>query len=344
MDYSLLGAFSGGENKDFSKFIPELWEEGAIAIKGYMHNHRPHRKLKASYDGEMLWALEQIAKVGALANVHCENEWMQEWNRNKIMAGESRDAEAFLRFSPPIVEYEAGKRFLYYCKVTGARGMMVHTSLPELVLEAEKGKNQGHPHYVETCPHYLYFSEDDLRKGGVFYKCAPTLRDKETVRQMWVMLDKGYVDTIASDHVPTPRHVLEESKDDLMTKGGGMPQLEHMLNSIMNGVNQGLTNIYTAIQALTEKPAKIYGLYPRKGTIQVGSDADLVLVDMNQELKITQEVIISKANRSTFENMTLKGNPILTMVRGEIIVEDRQIVGKPNYGQFVSRVDATFTT
>ena len=95
---------------------------------------------------------------------------------------------------------------------------------------------------------------------------------------------------------------------------------------------------------MTEKPAKIYGLYPRKGTIQVGSDADLVLVDMNQELKITQEVIISKANRSTFENMTLKGNPILTMVRGEIIVEDRQIVGKPNYGQFVSRVDATFTT
>jgi dihydroorotase (multifunctional complex type) len=341
VDYSLLGAFSGGEDKDFSRFIPELWEEGAIAIKGYMHNHRPHRILKASYDGEMLWALEQIAKVDAIANVHCENEWMQEWNRQKIMEGDKRDAEAYLKFSPPIVEYEAGIRFLYYCKVTGARGLMVHTSLPELVMEAEKGKKEGYSLYVETCPHYLYFTEDDLRKGGVYYKCAPTLRDKDTVRKMWEMLDKGYIDTIASDHVATPRHVLEESKDDLMTGGAGMPQLEHMINSVMNGVNKGWANIYNAIKALTEKPAKIYRLYPKKGTIQVGSDADLVLVDMDQELKITQETIITKANRSTFEGMTLKGNPVLTMVRGEIVVENRQVIGKPEYGQFVSRVDAT---
>ena len=82
-DFSLLGGFSGGENNDFSKFIPELWDEGVISIKGYMHNHRPHRELKASYDGEMLWALEEIEKVGAIASVHCENEWMQDWNRKK---------------------------------------------------------------------------------------------------------------------------------------------------------------------------------------------------------------------------------------------------------------------
>jgi dihydroorotase (multifunctional complex type) len=340
VDYSLLGAFSGGENKDFSKWIPELHSEGAIAIKGYMHNHRPHRILKASYDGEMLYALDYIAKVGAIANVHCENEWMQEWNRQRILEGPDRDAEAYLKFSPPIVEYEAGIRFLYYCKFTGARGLMVHTSLPELVMEAEKGKREGYQHHVETCPHYLYFTEDDLRKGGSFYKCAPTLRDKETVRKMWEMLDKGYIDTIASDHVPTPRDILEKSNEDLMSGGAGMPQLEHMTNSVMHGVNKGLSNIYTAVQALTEKPAKIYGLYPRKGVIQIGSDADLVLVDLDKELKITQDNVVTRANRSTFEGMTLKGNPVMTMVRGQVIVEDRQLVVKKKIGEFVKRVDA----
>jgi dihydroorotase-like cyclic amidohydrolase len=305
-----------------------------------MHNHRPHRILKASYDGEMLYALEEIAKVDAIANVHCENEWMQEWNRQRILEGESRDAEAYLKFSPPIVEYEAGIRFLYYCKFTGARGLMVHTSLPELVMEAEKGKREGYSLHVETCPHYLYFTEDDLRRGGAFYKCAPTLRDKDTVREMWEMLDMGYIDTIASDHVATPRKILEESNDDLMAGGAGMPQLEHMTNSIMNGVNEGWSNIYTAVKALTENPAKIYGLYPKKGVIQIGSDADLVLVDLDKELKITQDTVVSRANRSTFEGMTLKGNPVMTMVRGQVIVEDREVVIKPDYGKFVPRVDA----
>lgn len=342
IDYSVLGAFSGGEGKDFSKFIPELWEEGAIAIKGYMHNHRPHRTLKASYDGEMLWALEQIAKVGAIANVHCENEWMQSWNRYNIMKGDRRDAETYLKFSPPIVEYEAGKRFLYFCKVTGARGMMVHTSLPELVMEAEKEKREGYPLYVETCPHYLYFTEDDLRERGIWFKCAPTLRDKGRVEGMWKMLDKGYVDTIGSDHVPTPRSSMEaaQEKGDLFASGAGMPHIEHMVNALMNGVNKGWANLFNVVKALTEKPAKIYGLYPRKGVIQVGSDADLVVVNMKKEMKITDDSLVSRAGWSSFEGRTLKGNPVLTMVRGETVAKDGEILEKPGYGKFVPRLNS----
>ena len=346
IDYSLLGAFSGGENKDFSKFIPELWEEGAIAIKGYMHNHRPHRKLKASYDGEMLWALEQIAKVGAIANVHCENEWMQEWNRNRIMAGESRDAEAFLKFAPPIVEYEAGIRFLYYCKITGARGMMVHTSLPELVMEAEKGKKEGHPHHVETCPHYLYFSEDSLREKGVWVRCAPTLRDKARVRKMWEMIDKGYVDTLASDHVPSSRDVMEkaQAEQNFFQAGGGLPNIEHLVNSLMNGVNEGWANLFNVVSIITERPAKIYGLYPKKGIIQVGSDADLVAIDMNKVTKIRSENLVTKAGWSSFEGMRFKGSPVLTLVRGEIIAQDGKPVGKAGFGEFVPRIGSRPTS
>lgn len=339
VDFSMLGAFGGGEGKDFGKFIPELWNEGAIALKGYMHNHRPNRQLKASYDGEMLWALENIAKVGAIANVHCENEWMQTWNMNILMRGSRRDAEAYLEYSPPIVEYEAGRRFLYFCKVAGARGLMVHTSLPELVMEAENGKSEGYPLYVETCPHYLYFSEDDFRRRGIWLKCAPPVRDKDRMRRMWQMLGKGYVDTIASDYSAASRSVMEEAdeKGDVFMAGAGMPHIEHMVSALMNGVNRGWTDLFNAVKALTEKPARIYGLYPRKGAIQVGSDADIVMVDMNKEMRISQDTLITKAMWSSFEGLTLKGTPVLTMVRGEVVAEDRVILGKPEYGSFVPR-------
>jgi dihydroorotase (multifunctional complex type) len=343
IDYCMLGAFSGGENKDFSKFIPELWEQGAIALKGYMHNHRPDRWLKACYDGEMLWALEQIAKVGGIANVHCENESMQSWNREKLLEKGLTDADAYLKFSPPIVEYEAGKRFMYLCKEKGARGLMVHTSLPELVVEAEEEKRCGHKLYVETCPHYLYFTEDDLREKGAWFKCAPTLRDKNRVNKMWKMLDRGYLDTIASDHVPTPRSLIEnaQKKGDLFTGAGGMPHVEHVVNAVLNGVNKGWANLFSVVEALTSKPAKIYGLYPKKGVIQVGSDADLIIVDMKKENKVTPENLITKAGWSSFEGMKLKGVPVLTMVRGEIIAQNQEIIEKPGYGKFVPRLSSS---
>jgi len=264
---------------------------------------------------------------------------MQDWNRKRIMGGSKRDVEAYLGFSPPIVEYEAGVRFFYFCKVTGARGLAVHTSLPELVIEAEKGKRQGYPLFIETCPHYLYFSEDDFREKGIWLKCAPTLRSKDTVRRMWDMLDKGYIDTIASDHVPTPKDVMEKASEtkDVFAQGAGFPNIEHMVNSLMNGVNEGKANLFSVVQALTLKPAKIYGLYPKKGVIQVGSDADLVVVDMKNKRRITSNNVTTKAGWTTFEGMTLKGNPVLTLVRGEIVVEEGEIIVKQDYGLYTPR-------
>jgi dihydroorotase-like cyclic amidohydrolase len=340
-DFSLLGGFSGGEDNDFSKFIPELWEEGVISIKGYMHNHRPHRELKASYDGEMLWALEEIAKVGAIASVHCENEWMQDWNRRKIMAGTKRDVEEYLKFSPPIVEYEAGVRFFYFCKHTGARGLAVHTSMPELVMEALHGRREGYPLYIETCPHYLYFSEEDFKKRGIWLKCAPTLRDKDTVRKMWTMLDKGYIETIASDHVPAPYDelLIAHESGNVFDSGAGFPNIEHMVDSLMNGVNTGLANLAEVVNTLTYKPAKLYGLYPKKGVIRVGSDADLVVIDMKKEKKITREGAKTKAGWTTFDGTSLKGIPVMTFLSGEIIVQDGEFIGE-TCGKYLPRLDS----
>ena len=340
-DFALLGGFSGGEDNDFSKFIPELWDEGVISIKGYMHNHRPHRKLKASYDGEMLWALEEIAKVGALASVHCENEWMQDWNRRQILADTKRDVEAYLKFSPPIVEYEAGKRFFSLCKHTGARGLAVHTSMPELVMKAIQGRRKGFPLYIETCPHYLYFSEDDFRKKGIWLKCAPTLRDKDTVRKMWTMLDKGYIETIASDHVPASYNELLDAHEagNIFDSGAGFPNIEHMVDSLMNGVNKGLANLVEVVKTITYKPAKLYGLYPKKGVIQVGSDADLVVIDMKMEKKITRDGAKTKAGWTTFDGMTLKGIPVMTFLRGEIVAQEGEFVGGID-GRYVPRLNS----
>lgn len=342
VDYSMLGAFSGGEGKDFSKLIPELWQEGAISIKGYMHNHRPERRLKASYDGELLWALEVIAKIGGLASVHCENEFIRTWNMERIMEGKRSDPETFLRFSPPIVEYEAGRRFIYFCKETGARGMVVHSSLPELVMEVENAKRDGYPVYVETLPHFLYFTEDDFKKRGYWFKSHPPVRDKSKVEGLWKMLDKGYIDTISSDHVATPRSEIEEAEKqgDVVNMIPGMPNIEHTVDSIMNGVSRGWVNLLKAVKALAENPARIYGLYPKKGAIQVGSDADLVIVDLNKEMKVTQDTVITKAGWTAYEGMTFRGIPIMTMLRGQVIVQDRQVLGKPGYGEFVPRVDS----
>ena len=208
-------------------------------------------------------------------------------------------------------------------------------------MEAEYGRREGYPLYIETCPHYLYFSEDDFRERGIWLKCAPTLRNKDTVRKMWTMLDKGYIDTIASDHVPTPYDDLLEAQNtgNVFEVGGGFPNIEHTVDSLMNGVNNGLVNILEAIKALTIKPAKIYGLYPKKGVIALGSDADLVVVDMKKEKKICRDNAETKAGWTTFDDMTLKGIPVMTILRGEVVARDGEYVGEAN-GDFVPRLDS----
>jgi dihydroorotase-like cyclic amidohydrolase len=213
--------------------------------------------------------------------------------------------------------------------------------MPELVMEAEYGRREGYPLFIETCPHYLYHSDDDFKERGIWLKCAPTLRDKDTVRKMWTMLDKGYIDTIASDHVPTPYDDLMEAhiSGNVFEAGGGFPNIEHTVDSLMNGVNKGLANIVEVVKTITIKPAKLYGLYPKKGVIALGSDADLVVVDMKKEKKITRDNALTKATWTTFDGMTLKGVPVMTFLRGEIVAREGEFIGKVD-GNFVPRIDS----
>jgi dihydroorotase-like cyclic amidohydrolase len=223
--------------------------------------------------------------------------------------------------------------------VTGARGMMVHTSLPELVQEAQRGKEEGFRTYVETCPQYLYFTDEDMVRRGIWLKCAPTVRDKARVAGMWEMAEKGWIDTMGSDHVPTSREDMSKGDANFWEVGAGMPNIEFMTQSLLNGVNQGWLSLQRVPKILSEGPAKLYNLYPKKGAIQLGSDADLVIADLKASYKVTQDNIVSKAKWSPFESLTLQGMVVTTLVRGEPVMLDGVSVGKPEHGSYQPRLN-----
>jgi len=157
------------------------------------------------------------------------------------------------------------------------------------------------------------------------------------VEELWIGLNDGIVDIIASDHAPYTKEEKEAGRDDIWKAPAGAPTIETMLPLLLNKVNEGKISLETLTKATSEQVAKIFGLYPKKGVIQVGSDADLVIVDLNRTMKIDKEKMYSKARENTpYDGWKLKGWPIMTMVRGEVVMEDGEVIGKQGYGSFVS--------
>jgi allantoinase len=333
VDFGLHGGFV--PNSDFATLIPSLWKAGATALKTFMCFSEDI--WPAMNDGELFEALKVISKVKGFALLHAENDYMLTQNKMRLDEEGRRDFKSHLEWRPPIVEYEADHRATFLLREAGARGLIVHTSVPEGVREIARARDAGQSVYVETCHHYLYLTEKDVEQRGPWVKCSPPLRDKGRVSELRRQLASGVIDTVGSDHSPFRKADVKRSESDMWSAEAGMPELETGTPLLLNGASEGWISLNRVVACACEKPAKVYGLYPRKGTIRLGAHADLVVVDMRKRWKIKDRELKMKSGWSPYNGKTLKGMPLVTIVRGKIVMEDREIVGKAGHGEFQAR-------
>jgi len=316
--------------------LTDMWHDGVTGCKFFVSSAGP--KWPQTRDGEILHLFKELSRINGLALIHAENDDILRDKKERLREEGRTDFSAHLEWRPRIAEAEAGARMIRYLKNTGCRGMIVHTSIPETVWNAKKANLEGAMIYLETCPQYLYLTEKDVIEKGPWAKFAPPPRDKETREIMRRLLASGFIDTVATDHAPYSKERKMDGLDDIFSAPNGIPGLETFLPLLLNGVNEGWINLERVAEATSENTAKIYGIYPRKGSFMPGSDADIVVVDMDMEKVVSSDEMISACGWSPYEGLSLKGWPVMSLIRGKLVMEDGEVNSGKGFGEYIQRL------
>ena len=335
VDFGMHGGFTG--SSDYRLEIKKLYDFGLTGVKTFTCYSIP--EWPPCYDGDLYEAMKVIHDAGAVALLHAENDFILSANEKRLRNQHRTDIRAHLEWRPPIAEIEADHRMVFFLKQTRAKGLVVHTSVPEGVEIVHAARQEGYEIFVETCPHFLFLTDEDFIRLGPWAKWAPPLRDRERVARMWELLNAGYIDTLGSDHGPYTKEEKLAGMENIWNAANGASSIEGTMPLMMDAVNKGKTTLQRVIQIACENPAKLFGLYPRKGSIQVGSDADFVVVDMKSAYKISNDKTKSKCGWILYDGIVTRGAPKMTFVRGELVMQDGEIVGRQGYGKFTTRHD-----
>jgi len=288
-------------------------------------------------DDGFLWsAFKSIAKLGNAGRVMCHAEDIEIISRIlPVIKGTGRqDLAAWAEARPGFCETLDVIRGIAIAKVTGCPLYFVHVHYPDSLEVIAKAQAEGVNVVAETCPQYLVLNCNS-NVSPPLARIAPPLRDEVSNNAMWQGIVDGVIKTIGSDHCSTTTAMSK----DLWTAPQGAPGLETLLPIMLSeGVSKGRITLEKLVEVLCYNNAKVFGIYPRKGTIQVGSDADLVIIDLEKKVKlsaVTQHYKIS--DYTLYEDWEVKGWPILTMLRGEVIVKDGEMLAKPGLGRYIPR-------
>jgi allantoinase len=287
-------------------------------------------------DHTLMSLMRETARNNSILNVHAEDEETADENFRKLVANDRRDSTAHLEWKPNVAEELAVRKVVDFARGIGARVHISHMSTAEGAQIVRKAKRRRVRVTTETCPHYLTFTREDMKKQGPYLKMNPSLKDARDVQGLWKGLRDGTVDIVTSEHAPGTHAEKEVGWTDIWKAWGGIPAIETMLPLMLSeGVNKRRLSLATLLRVCCENPAKIFGMYPRKGAIQKGADADLVVVDLKMKRKVKADDLHYKVAWTPYEGWILKGWPIMTMRRGEILFEDKQLVAKPGNAKFL---------
>lgn len=336
IDYGFHGVIQHIDEKILEE-IDTMIKEGIPSFKGYMTYGY---KLD---DIDMLKLAEKLGKAGGLLTVHPENNDMIDYFKEKYAKENKLEPIYHGKSRPPKCEGEAVNRMIDITSVTNCPLYIVHLSSQEALEHIKIARDKGGEVYSETCPQYLLLDEEyyNLPNGeGVKYILSPPLREKSNKEALWEGIEKGYIQTIATDHCSFNFTMKKEmGEKDFRKCPNGMPGVETRVPLMFSeGVSKGRISINKFVEIVSTNPAKLFGLYPQKGTIQIGADADLVVIDPNLEKVISVDELHENVDYTPFEGIKLKGYPVMTISRGEIIVENNKFVGKKGRGKFIKRV------
>lgn len=333
LDYTLHGAAAAGYP---AGSLTDIWNHGATGIKYFVSDPGPG--WPQTFDGDIISGFKELAKVDGLALIHAENDQIIRDNKKRLKAEGRKAFPDYLEVRPRIAEVEAGRRLIHYLEETGCRGLIVHTSIPETVHAAAEARARGVKVRVETCPQYLYITDEDVKEKGPWVKFAPPARDKETTLKIRELLGAGWIDTVATDHAPFSKEEKETGYEDMLDAPNGIPGLEPFLPLLLNGVNEGWLSLERLAEVTAENPARIFGLHPKKGGIRVGADADLVIVDLDVETTIRNEDQITEAGWTPYDGFKVKGAPVMGILRGKVVMDEGEVVGEKGYGEYIQRI------
>jgi len=282
-------------------------------------------------DGAIYEALPEVKKTGLLATIHAENQEMIIHLQEKLKKEGRTDPRAFLDCHPIISELEAIHRILFIAKYMGARINIAHCGMAEGIDLVDQAKKEGQPVTVETCIHYLTIDDSIFDKRGILPKLSPPLRDRKHVDMLWQRVRDGKVDCVASDHVAYPLDPFK--KGNIWEASAGAPGIQTMFPLLITeGVNKGRITLPQLVKVMSEGPAKVVGLYPKKGSALIGADADFAIFDLSEERQVKLEDQV-QLQWTLYEGMKVV-YPDVVLVRGKAIVDKGQVVGKAGYGEF----------
>lgn len=289
-------------------------------------------------DGMLYECLEEAASLGALVGVHAENpKLIAAFTRRALKSGK-RGAVLHGLSRPALSESEAVARAIYLASACLAKIYIFHLSTRESCRIVEQWTKKGYPAFAETCPQYLVLNDGCFAKAdGHLYATCPPVRKPPDQAYLWEALERRIIDVVATDHCSFTRAQKATWRGDFRRIPYGLPGIETMLPLL---VTKGLgkqISLRTLVDVVSTNPAKIFGLYPRKGTIRVGSDADLIIIDPAREVTVSPRMLHMRSDYSPYAGMRLKGFPTVTILRGKIIQQDGRFLGKPGDGKFVRR-------
>ncbi len=293
-------------------------------------------------DGELYQTLKLARELGVIVAAHCENETLVAERQKELINSGVRGPEGHYESRPPLVEAEGVHHLMTFAQLTGAAVYIVHLSCEEALAEALAAKVRGVNVKIETLIQYLLLDASYASQGGfeaAKFVMSPPLREKQNQAVLWNGLRSGLIDTVATDHAPFDFEAQKTmGRDDFTKIPNGIPALEDRINLLFtHGVQTGRLDLHTFVSVASTNAAKTFGLFPRKGTIQPGADADLVVYDPNHRGTISARTQSMNLDYSAFEGWPIQGRPSVVTVRGEVAVRDGQFVGTAGRGKFLRR-------
>jgi dihydropyrimidinase len=311
--------------EDIPSYVSHL---GSRGFKFIMHFKEGGLEAKMSGahaldDGTLMDAFRRVAEAGGIAVVHAENQDVIDHCSALLQTQGRDDLVAWAQARPQVNEVEAIQRASLLAHSVHCPLYIAHVSASASIEFLRRAKEDGRTIRAETCPHYLTVTQDD--PIGKLAKQKPPIRDRGTQDQLWQGLQEGVLDIVSSDHMPSRR--LHRQKESIWTCQWGFPAIETLLPLMLSeGVHTGRLSLERLVELCSLNPARIFGLYPQKGHIGIGADADLILLDLDKRMTIHQREFPSSSDFSLYEGREVVGWPVLTMVRGRIIMCDGAIV------------------
>lgn len=316
--------------------IKEMIDEGITSFKTFM----AYKGALMIDDRQMIGLMEEVKKQGGMVTVHATNGDIIDYLVQKNVSEGNRAPIYHYLSQPEVTEAEASERFVDMTNYTGCPGYIVHMTCEGALNAVRNATKRNQKVFVETCIQYLVLDaslyEQDF--DGAKWVMSPPLREKKDQATLWAGINQGLVQVVATDHCPFTWEQKQMGKDDFSKIPNGHPAIEHRMELLFSeGVNKGKISLNKYVEVTSTNAAKIFGLFPKKGTIGVGADADIVIFDPSKKHTISVDTHHMNTDYSGYEGWEVTGKVKTVLLRGKVAIDDNKCLVGKGYGQFVKR-------